>query len=566
MAMDCVAEYRDMEKRPRKRARMTWDVAPYDEEVGLCSDLSCKLWGYRFEPPRRKRGFSTPPLYEGTSKGNSVLLAQPTLYNGAGHDAQAQVRIPSSAGIEFERDRAPPPPPSSMYSVKGVSRGASPPWREDDKDGHYMFELGENLTPRYCVFGVGTVFFGKRAVEIEFVLSGDSMQLPSAREIEFVLCCLFFLKRNLGKLSFPALDKILSKMGEGTFGRVLECWDREAKEFVAVKVVRSIQKYRDAAMIEIDVLRALAKHDKGSARYGIGSTSVTTFVLGLVQHYKRWTCLLIFIPPPLADMHELRLIHTDLKPENILLVSSDYVKVPDYKVVNYHVSVVWQCSTLALADVIWWLLDLYMRHFYFDQMDLQRLSPDETHFKRLPKSSAIKLIDFGSTTYESQDNSSVVSTRHYRAPEVILGIGWTYPCDIWSVGCILVELCSGEALFQTHENLEHLAMMERVLGPFPEHMIKKADRRAEKYFRRGTRLNWPEGAASRESIRAVRKLMRLRNLVMQHVDHSAGALIDLLQGLLKFEPSERLTARQALNHPFFTDDYYRRLGNVPFNS
>jgi len=36
-----------------------------------------------------------------------------------------------------------------------------------------------------------------------------------------------------------------------------------------------------------------------------------------------------------ADMHELTLIHTDLKPENILLVSSEYVKVPDYKVCEY---------------------------------------------------------------------------------------------------------------------------------------------------------------------------------------------------------------------------------------
>jgi len=103
------------------------------------------------------------------------------------------------------------------------------------------------------------------------------------------------------------------------------------------------------------------------------------------------------------------------------------------------------------------------------------------------------------------------------------GLGWTYPCDLWSVGCILVELCSvcdichivaraklklhcllltsahclshskvtctffhintdhlaliwqGDALFQTHENLEHLAMMERVLGPIPQHMVKRAE-------------------------------------------------------------------------------------------
>lgn len=52
----------------------------------------------------------------------------------------------------------------------------------------------------------------------------------------------------------------------GTFGRVLECWDRENQEYVAIKVIRNVQKYRDAAMIEIDVLRTLAKNDKMGLR------------------------------------------------------------------------------------------------------------------------------------------------------------------------------------------------------------------------------------------------------------------------------------------------------------
>ena len=44
---------------------------------------------------------------------------------------------------------------------------------------------------------------------------------------------------------------------------------------------------------------------------------------------------------------------------------------------------------------------------------------------------------------------------------------------MWSVGCILIEMYTGEALFQTHENLEHLAMMERILGPLPKSMIRE---------------------------------------------------------------------------------------------
>eukprot|EP01018_Ginkgo_biloba_P011417 Gb_01586 [translate_table: standard] len=448
--MACVADYplHFIDDRPRKRARLitAWDVPP-------CEDKA--------QPAL---------LFRGQDVGNG---------NGIG------TGIPSSAGAFSENNCS----SSSVHSKRVTARNASPPWRDDDKDGHYMFALGDNLTPRY---------------------------------------------------------KILSKVGEGTFGQVLECWDRESKEFVAVKIVRALQRYREAAMIEIDVLHEVGKHDIS----GMRCVQMRNWF-----DYRNHTCIVFeklgpslydflrknnYCPFPIdlvrelgrqllesvAYMHDLHLIHTDLKPENILFVSSDYVKVPDYK----------------------------------------RSLHDGSFFKRLPKSSAIKLIDFGSTTFENQDHSSVVSTRHYRAPEVILGLGWNYPCDIWSVGCILVELCSGETLFQTHENLEHLAMMERILGPLPQRMIKKADRRYAKYFRHGTRLDWPEGAASRESVRAVRKLSQLRNLIMEHVDHSAGAFIDLLQGLLKFDPSERLEAREALRHPFFVQDS-RRLGveNVALN-
>ena len=63
--------------------------------------------------------------------------------------------------------------------------------------------------------------------------------------------------------------------------------------------------------------------------------------------------------------------------------------------------------------------------FFFSPMAaikfLSRSTKEGSYFKNLPKSSAIKLIDFGSTTFEHQDHSYVVSTRHYRAPEVILG-------------------------------------------------------------------------------------------------------------------------------------------------
>jgi dual-specificity kinase len=128
-------------------------------------------------------------------------------------------------------------------------------------------------------------------------------------------------------------------------------------------------------------------------------------------------------------LHDLNLIHTDLKPENILLVSSSY-----------------QTFT-------------YNKTIPSSSNQTQRTSKQ----RKVLLDTDIRLIDFGSATFEEEYHSSVVSTRHYRAPEIILNLGWSFPCDIWSVGCILVEFFTGDALFQTHDNLEHLAMMEMVM-------------------------------------------------------------------------------------------------------
>jgi serine/threonine protein kinase len=119
------------------------------------------------------------------------------------------------------------------------------------------------------------------------------------------------------------------------------------------------------------------------------------------------------------------LIHTDLKIENILLTSD--------------------------------------REIVFDR-----------HGTKVPERTKIKLIDFGGACYDHSKKSTIVNTRQYRAPEVILETGWSMPSDIWSAGCILVELYQGELLFPTHSNLEHLALMEHVIGPFPRRMLQHA--------------------------------------------------------------------------------------------
>jgi dual-specificity kinase len=131
----------------------------------------------------------------------------------------------------------------------------------------------------------------------------------------------------------------------------------------------------------------------------------------------------------------------------------------------------------------------------------------------------IRLIDFGSATFEDEYHSSVVSTRHYRAPEIILNLGWSFPCDIWSIGCILVEFYTGDALFQTHDNLEHLAMMESVCnGKIDKHIVdtvrkgqaRNAKNSAAPYFRpKAYALDYPNPETPRNSRKYVKNMKKL---------------------------------------------------------
>ncbi|KAF9947076.1 dual specificity protein kinase kns1 [Mortierella alpina] len=214
-----------------------------------------------------------------------------------------------------------------------------------------------------------------------------------------------------------------------------------------------------------------------------------------------------------AFLHRLRLIHTDLKPENILLANGAY-RQATYK-------------------------------------------KTPSKMRRILLDPEIRLIDFGSATFQDEHHSTVVSTRHYRAPEIILG-------------CILVEFLTGEALFQTHDNLEHLAMMQAVLGPIPDKLIRSSHKSAQKYFV-NNRLDYPNDETKRTSRKYVKALKPLKDYVVPAVNRVenlafAQDLRDLLKQLLTYDPEKRITAAQALKHPYFSyivDETGQILGQKP---
>eukprot|EP00698_Gefionella_okellyi_P019319 TRINITY_DN5908_c0_g1_i1.p1 TRINITY_DN5908_c0_g1~~TRINITY_DN5908_c0_g1_i1.p1 ORF type:complete len:384 (+),score=74.38 TRINITY_DN5908_c0_g1_i1:156-1154(+) len=155
----------------------------------------------------------------------------------------------------------------------------------------------------------------------------------------------------------------------------------------------------------------------------------------------------------------------------------------------------------------------------------------------------LKVCDFGlARAYGSpvKPYTQLVVTLWYRAPELLLGQKtYTQAIDMWSVGCIFAEFVLGEPLFAGRGEVDQLKKIMALLG-----------RPTDAIWPGFSKLPFVESAQIKPILSKAPKFSSIREQVQRRI---SGAGVELLLSMLTYDPEKRITARDALNHPFFSE-------------
>eukprot|EP00798_Chlamydomonas_sp_ICE-L_P004832 gene4833-34582_t len=317
------------------------------------------------------------------------------------------------------------------------------------------------------------------------------------------LCGVFAEAGKPGTAPVNNLDRdsyeFISLISEGAYGCVWKARHKESGTVVAIKRMKSASSSSEDlefAMREVKLLQQCLDHENVVQLYE-AYQSINSGRLYLVFEYLPTTLRQLIkestsglpvlevkqitkgLLTALDHLHSNQIMHRDIKPANILITDSADSKLCDF----------------GLAR-------------------LQEASPD---------------VDF--THY--------VVTRWYRPVEVLLGDSYNTAVDIWSLGCLFVEMLTGKPLFPGRSQHEQLYLELRALGMMTDRQRELLE--ADSHF--SCFCPPPESSA---------------DLLENRLKYLSGEIMDVVRACLHYDPDKRGTAGEILNLAFFQDEDHGR--------
>lgn len=285
--------------------------------------------------------------------------------------------------------------------------------------------------------------------------------------------------------------KILTKKGEGTFSEVIKCQTISDGSFVAIKRMKG--KFQSQEQVdnlrEVQALKRLNPHPN---------------IIKLIEVIFEPKQKTLDIVCELMDMNLYERIRGRKH------------HLPDPVIKSYMYQL---CKALD--------------HMHRNGIFHRDIKPENV---LLRGEDVIKLADFGSCrgVYSKPPYTEYISTRWYRAPECLLTDGYyTYKMDIWSVGCVFFEIMALYPIFPGANELDQIAKIHDILGTPNPALLAKIRKQGP-----SNKFNFPAKTGG-----GIAKLL----------PQSSPECLDLLIGMLLYDPEARFSARQCVKHPYFKD-------------
>ena len=177
------------------------------------------------------------------------------------------------------------------------------------------------------------------------------------------------------------------------------------------------------------------------------------------------------------------------------------------------------------------------------------LKPENILLKQSGRS-GIKVIDFGSSCYFDKKIFTYIQSRFYRAPEIILGISYTSAIDMWSFGCILVEMFTGVPIFAGENETQQLLYMQEYLGIPPYEVLIRSTRKQLFFDSEYKPKIVPDskGRIRKPGSKNLRELLKAAD----------ERFIRLIECCFIWDPVYRITPQQAILNEWFLEKPLRQ--------
>ncbi|KAL1206224.1 putative dual specificity protein kinase YAK1 [Cardamine amara subsp. amara] len=316
--------------------------------------------------------------------------------------------------------------------------------------------------------------------------------------------------------------EVIATHGKGVFSTVVRAKDLKAgpaePEEVAIKIIRNNETMHKAGQIEVQILKKLAGADPDDRRHCVRFLSSFK--------YRNHLCLVF---------------------ESLHLNLREVLKKFGRNI------------GLKLSAVRAYSKQLFIALKHLKNCGVLHCDIKPDNMLVNEGKNVLKLCDFGNAMFAGKNEvTPYLVSRFYRSPEIILGLAYDHPLDIWSVGCCLYELYSGKVLFPGATNNDMLRLYMELKGLFPKKMLRKGAFIDQHFDHDLNFYATEEDTVSGKMIK--RMIVNVKpkdfgSIIKGYPGEDPKMLAhfrDLLDKIFILDPERRLTVSQALAHPFIT--------------